>query len=245
MSKLFGQKGRGIAEYALIIAFVLGLGFILSNSGIRESIKGVFAQAVAYLKGGAYASALATYGQMSNTELKNVDNDDRLSLDREALMNLGRKFLGMKQSDLARLHLSGNSSNPYGFILLDYEVGLTGDGGTGVTTTLRHNGGSLNSEDVLEWMKGNYAPDGSHTYNAPHDISGRYFFSNDTIDKSGAVNGTTPAGTHTATVRGKFAFDNAGRVSAVTLTVTRSIEITRNNWQRDVCDGLGNITVTR
>ena len=47
LSKIFGQKGRGVAEYALIIAFVLGLGFILSSVGIKDSIKGVFAQAVA------------------------------------------------------------------------------------------------------------------------------------------------------------------------------------------------------
>ncbi|HCB92848.1 MAG TPA: hypothetical protein DEP57_03415 [Selenomonas sp.] len=252
LSKIFGQKGRGVAEYALIIAFVLGLGFILSSVGIKDSIKGVFAQAVAYLKGGAYASALATYGQISNTELKNVENGDRLSLDREALTNLGKKFLGMQKSDLKKLlnnpsdkNLAGGqgASNPFGVILLDYEVGSTGDDGKGVTTKLRYNGGSFNSEDVLEWMKGNYAPDGSHTYNKDHSTSGRYFFSNDTIDKSGAVNGTTPEGTHTATVRGRFAFDSEGRVSAVTLTMTRSIN--SGGWQRDVCDGLENITVNR
>ena len=249
MARIFGQKGRGVAEYALIIAFVLGLGFILSNAGVRDSIKGVFDQAVAYLRGGAYASALVAYGQVSNTELKRVDNDDRLSFDREALTNLGKKFLGMKTADLVKLlkvnetvlTAGPGASNPYGAILLDYEVENTGDDGKGVTTKLRHNGGSFNSEDALEWMKGNYMPDGSQQYNKAHSISGRVLFSDDTIDKSGAVNGTTPAGTHTATVRGKFEFEN-GRVSAVTITVTRCID--SGGWKRDVCDGL-NVTVTR
>lgn len=251
VSKLFGQKGRGIAEYALIIAFVLGLGVVLSNVGVRNNIKAVFAQATAYLKGG-YVGAVAAYGRMSNTNLKNMDNDERLSFDREALTNLGKKFLGMTKTELKSLlknptdvNLAGgpNANNPYGVILLDYEVENTGDNGKGVTTKLRYNGGSFNSEDVLEWMKGNYAPDGSHTYNKDHSTSGRYFFSNDTIDKSGAVNGTTPEGTHTATVRGRFAFDSEGRVSSVAITVTRSIN--SGGWKRDVCEGLENITVTR
>lgn len=244
VARIFGQKGRGVAEYAVIVAFVLGLGFVLNDVGVSDSIKTVFTQVVVRLKGG-YTGAVAEYGQVSNTKLKNVDNDERVLVDREALTNLGKKFLGMTKADLTKLlgSLKDNTSHPYGVILLDYEVANTGDDGKGVTTKLRYNGGSFNSEDVLEWMKGNYAPDGSHTYNKDHSTSGRYFFSNDTIDKSGAVNGTTPEGTHTATVRGRFAFDSEGRVSAVTLTMTRSIN--SGGWQRDVCDGLENITVTR
>lgn len=260
-TKIFGQKGRGVAEYALIIAFVLGLGILLSNAGIRDSIKVELAQVELYLRGVSYANALAVYGQVSSEGLKHVDNGERLSLDKEALTNLGKKFLGMTKADLKRLlHVSDDKNmtvgykngNPYGVILLDYEVENNGDNGTGVITKLRYNNNSFNSEDALEWMKGNYAPDGSNEYSEEHYTSGRFLLSNDTIDRSGAVGGKTHEKVsekkqeddgYTATVRGRFDFDDTGRVSSVTINVTRNIN--EGGWQRDVCAGLGDIIVTR
>lgn len=263
MSKIFGQKGRGVAEYAVIVAFVLGLGFLLGSVGMSNSIKTVFTQVVVRLKGG-YTGAIAEYGQVSSEGLKHVDNDERVIVDREALTNLGKKFLGMTKADLKKLlHVSDDKNmtvgyedygNPYGVILLDYEVKNNGDDGSGVITELRYNGGSFNSADALEWMKGNYAPDGSKEYNknnAP-SMSGRFLLSNDTIDRSGAVGGESHERVsekkqqddgYTATVRGRFDFDSTGRVSAVSISVTRNINY--NGWQRDPCEGLQNITVTR
>ena len=251
MARISDQKGRGIAEYAAILAFVVGVGVFLNSSDLGADIKATFAQATEYFRGGAYANALSEYGQMSNADLKQMDNDARIALDQEGITNLGKKFLGMSKSDLQKLFhtnentlINGPSNNPFGVILLDYEVGNTGENGNEVTTTLRYNSGSFNSEDVLEWMKGNYEPDGSNTYNATHVASGRYLFSNDVIDKSGTANGTTPEGTHTGSLRGKFTFDSEGNVSSVTITATRSIS-KGGTWQRDVCEGLDHVTVTK
>ena len=251
ISIVCNQKGRGIAEYAAILAFVLCVGIFLNDSEMGNAVKSVFTQATAHMRGGAYANAIAEYGQKSNSELKQVSNDARITIDTEGLTNLGKKFLGMSKTEMEALFgtnantlINGPSNNPYGIILLDYDVGNTGEDGKEVTTMLRYNGGSYNSEDVLEWMKGNYEPNGSHTYGQTHAVSGRLLFSDDAIDSAGVVNSNTPAGQHSGSLRGKFAFDGEGKVSSVTITVTRSI-LSGGKWQRDVCEGLGNITVTK
>ena len=43
-SKL-SQKGQGMVEYALIIAFVAGIAAIALNTGLGDSIKGAFTSA--------------------------------------------------------------------------------------------------------------------------------------------------------------------------------------------------------
>lgn len=46
MNRYMGQKGQGMVEYALILAFVVALAIALTNTGgLREAIEGVFADA--------------------------------------------------------------------------------------------------------------------------------------------------------------------------------------------------------
>ena len=43
LMRYLGQKGQGIVEYALILAFVVVIAMALTNSGgLQEKIKGVF-----------------------------------------------------------------------------------------------------------------------------------------------------------------------------------------------------------
>jgi len=40
------EKAQGMVEYALVLAFVVGIGwFLLNNSGLGEAIEGVFTNA--------------------------------------------------------------------------------------------------------------------------------------------------------------------------------------------------------
>ena len=49
--RYLGQKGQGIVEYALILAFVVGLAAVLTNTGgLKEAVLGVFNNATNQLK---------------------------------------------------------------------------------------------------------------------------------------------------------------------------------------------------
>lgn len=44
--RYLGQKGQGIVEYALILAFVVGLAAVLTNTGgLKDAVSGVFTNA--------------------------------------------------------------------------------------------------------------------------------------------------------------------------------------------------------
>ena len=49
--RYLGQKGQGIVEYALILAFVVGLAALLTNTGgLKEAISDVFTNTASKLK---------------------------------------------------------------------------------------------------------------------------------------------------------------------------------------------------
>ena len=49
--RYLGQKGQGIVEYALILAFVVGLAIVLTNTGgLKDAVSDVFTNATSQLK---------------------------------------------------------------------------------------------------------------------------------------------------------------------------------------------------
>ena len=42
LKKFFDEKGQGIVEYALILAFVVAIGVALTTGGLKDSIQGLF-----------------------------------------------------------------------------------------------------------------------------------------------------------------------------------------------------------
>ena len=118
ISKSLKQKGQGIVEYALLLAFVVGIAMMLNGANIKGEVNEVFDDVVSLLSGGnQYAAALKKYGSMTRRDLvklgvKNgkyyieediVSNEDRLAADREALENIADLFLNMSYSDLTKL----------------------------------------------------------------------------------------------------------------------------------------------
>ncbi|MBR2216247.1 MAG: hypothetical protein IJ849_10915 [Selenomonadaceae bacterium] len=237
-----GQKGQGMVDYALIIAFVVAIGLAISGSGLGDAIKNVLADTGVAIAGkDNYADALNKYGSISTAELKQVSNAERIAIDKAALSNLGKIFLGKTEAEVKALlgvnNITGGN-NPYGAILFDYEVASSDDGAP--VTKLRYNGGSFNSLDAVEWMKGNYTRNTANDYTASKTINdARYLFSDDAISKT--PQGIS-VGNYSATIRGQFEFTD-GKVSAVTINTTRSIQKS-GGYERHECEGLTGIRVT-
>ena len=259
MQKLRKQAGQGVVEYALLLAFVVGIGLLMTNSGLGTSIQNVFARVAAALGGESgesggemtYAQALAQYGQMSMSDLRNIDNAERIALDRAALMNLTRHFLGMTKEELKSiLHQNPDArTDKPGLLLFDYDVIKTGDEEPNGAVVIRNRDNLGNEPDanlMMDWLQGNSGTEGNTYFDSSRQANTRYFFSDDTLSPNGVLsNSNTPSGAHSATVRAYFTFGSDGRVDSVTTTVYRNIQNNQGKWERDKCEGLQDITVTR
>ncbi len=88
------QKGQGIVEYALLLAFIVGLAVMLNGTGISGEVKNTF-DSVASLLGGekTYAQRVNEWKNLTRAQLAAISPEERLKSDRELLESLARHFL--------------------------------------------------------------------------------------------------------------------------------------------------------
>ena len=187
---------------------------------------------------------------LSNTELRQISNNQRIAHDQEALANLSSIFLGKSQNEIKNM-LNGPSFDAYdpskglsqATLLFDYDINNTGDEDGSVQTYFRN--AKASPDVLLQWMEGNYIQSDKKikekTYNE------RVFLSDDLIDPSGVLNGMEhEAGTYAASVRCAFTFDSDGKCDSVRTWVTRTKKQDgTGNWLRYECEGLTKIVVTK
>ena len=81
------QKGQGIIEYALLLAFVVGIAMMLNGTNLGNAVKGVFDDVAAVLGGGKenkYAEGLSKWSSIKYSELSGVPNSERIAADLQA-----------------------------------------------------------------------------------------------------------------------------------------------------------------
>ena len=95
------QKGQGIVEYALLLAFVVGIGMMLSGSNIGSAVAGVYDDVANVLFGSEYdlstpegrlaadKARIKKLGEAiaANFKKKNVKKDDYEKVDNPAILN--------------------------------------------------------------------------------------------------------------------------------------------------------------
>lgn len=115
------QKGQGIVEYAVLLAFIVILAsFLFGNGGIKESVIGIFDDVAAILSGeikeNAYVAAFKKWSHMKKSDLKKEDAAARLAADQAALDNIAELFFGKTKSEIETLMSSEaiNGKNFYG-----------------------------------------------------------------------------------------------------------------------------------
>lgn len=137
------QKGQGIVEYALLLAFIVGIAIMLNGGGLKDAVVGVFDDVAWVLKGDkSYSDYFHAWRTMSLADLANKDNAERIKADQEGLEVIAQAFLGLDENGVKELmnKLSGSAGN-YGNA---NAVGLNnyaeGDGGySGVMIPLSYN----------------------------------------------------------------------------------------------------------
>lgn len=252
LKQLLGQeRGQSLVELALLMCFVVVV-FLAINWNSFKTIAGNAYLKLAETMGveTSVAEVLDSYTTMSNAELSQVDNAQRIAIDKAILTALGKHLLGLDKSVIQTLFdttsnnlLTGKDSNkPYGVILFDYSIDNTGDNGEDLKIKLRKNtGGSVSNKQTIEWMHGNFDTNVSNYKKQDEFVNRRYFYSDDAIAQS-PVEGVSTE--QSATVRVKFKFNQQGKVEAVTLNVTRSYQNSNGGWERILCEGLSDIVVS-
>lgn len=92
------RKGQGIVEYALLLAFVVGIAMTLNNTSIGSAVKSVFEDVVIAIEGNKYAPYFQKWHDKTSAWLnENVLNEERLQADQEGLARIARAFIGLDE----------------------------------------------------------------------------------------------------------------------------------------------------
>ena len=189
------QKGQGIVEYALLLAFIVGIAMMLNGSNLGGAVKDTFDKVAAVLGGEkkSYAWALENLSGLSRDEIKNkATQEERIKMDQEALANIGKLFLNKTEDELKailkndNLIKTNNSKVNDNIFLGNYHDNLAADV-NGNYTDFSYNGTNLEDgyADILTVMQGGN-PSGTATYSDINKSANRYFYSDNMInDKTG------------------------------------------------------------
>ena len=105
--KIKHKKGQGIVEYALLLAFVVGIAMMLNGANLGGAVKDTFDKVASVLGGeieeNAYVAGFKKWSSMKKSDLENEDVAARLAADQAALDNIAYIFFGKTQEQLKNL----------------------------------------------------------------------------------------------------------------------------------------------
>lgn len=102
--KIKHKKGQGIVEYALLLAFVVGIAMMLNGADLGNAVKDTFDKVAAVLGGeNTYVTAFKKWSHMKKSDLENEDAAARLAADQAALDNIAKILYGLTPSELEAL----------------------------------------------------------------------------------------------------------------------------------------------
>ena len=118
------EKGQGLTEYVLILAFVAGLAMMIFGGGLKETVASTFSETVEILanidKEDLYKAAMQKWSRISTDDLKNASQNDRLAADLNGLQNLADWFIN-KDAETIKGVFGNDLSDKNGKIVLDID----------------------------------------------------------------------------------------------------------------------------
>ena len=217
------KKGQGIVEYALLLAFVVGIAMMLNNTSLGGAVKDTFddvATALGFVRD--YASAVKNWGNMSNEELSKIEEEKRLTIDQEGLGNLAGFFIGKDRTYMQSLFNSnkqGSANTNQTFVLGWFHNDEPG--GASFTASSEYFGETARADiesHIFNWLQQDYGTFSNGTIDSYDDTKSynsgtKYLFSDY------ALNNTTGStfGPHNydrGGIKVKLQYDSSGTVVA-------------------------------
>lgn len=166
--RMIREKGQGLTEYVLILAFIAGVAFMMfgGNGSLKGTVAGTFTETVRILAG--LFDEKPDWGHMNPSKDFNDSNSQkRLEADQQALANIASHFLGKSKNEVRGILNGGEDTNG---VSADGQIKILGwfvqndqDGLLFVNRTASETNqnneikGTLNEEgvnNIYSWMQG-------------------------------------------------------------------------------------------
>ncbi len=184
IKKILSEKGQGLTEYVLILAFIAGISMMFTGGGLKSTLVNTFNETNEILAGlfndeNKYAAMLEKYGKAGRKSLVNlswtnstnytmgddiVPNADRIAADEAALENLANLFMGMDVKDVKeKIFINEGLGNQY-FNGTAINLGKYSDHNSvenpgsekEVLTNYQMNGRRYTRDEMAHWLQGDY-----------------------------------------------------------------------------------------
>ena len=252
INRFLNKKGQGVVEYAVLLAFVVGLAVMLNSGNPGDGVKGSFDNIVALFRGedvqGKGQSGYVALNKRGKNQLHDyttgqdlVDDKLRIEADQQSLANIAEFFIG-KSRDEVKSALSGSDgTNPSdGVNILDYkdwtEEGsyTAGDIKTGLSDCKDSVAVDRTNGRIYNWMQGDYG--GANGYNSDYnyDSGTRYLVSNYMINPNEATPNSNAKWIDNRTVRVVLTYDSNNQVSESRVYITRGERTKPNSGIREL-----------
>ncbi|WP_027406834.1 Flp family type IVb pilin [Anaerovibrio sp. RM50] len=157
------QKGQGIVEYALLLAFILAIAIALQGSGLDSAIAGTFNRVAQSL---GFETSEDQWKTMNANDLLNdtASAEARLKHDKDFLADIGTHFLGLTASELQSKYNINSNKIPNGGVLVGHLTEERDADGNLISTNHDTNGGSNKTKDFYAWATGSSEYDNTRRY---------------------------------------------------------------------------------
>ena len=247
LKKTIIEKGQGLTEYVLILAFIAGIAFVMFGDSASlkgtvvktftkavDTIAGLFDENYGYVTASQnYLTYFSQWRDLKSDSLSGISNEERLKADQEGLALIASQFLSLDQNQVQALMAGPDGySNVYNKNITWMNQNLTnyqdldGDGWSDVLVPLSYRVTDYDNEGYL-WFEAsknsNLVKDmtGEDTYKAPGNrtaLGSRMFYSDGMIG-SDSTDRAIAVKVHYATEG-----ENAGKVDKVWIAAQSGVK---------------------
>ena len=159
LKKIITEKGQGLIEYVLVIAFIAGIALLMFGGNLQDTMMATVThtnKVFASLFGEkTYSDYFHEWRKTPLNELSQIDENERLNADQQALAILARVFMDMTASQVnTKMQELTNGGNLYGYNLgNNYKEGVGGYSGQLIPLSYQSN--NLDGESGFIWLDAN------------------------------------------------------------------------------------------
>lgn len=177
------EKGQGLTEYVLILAFIAGVAFMMfgGDGSLKGTLVNTFTKTHSVLAG--LFSDKTDWGHMNTSGFNSDNQAERLAADQNALENLANFFIGKTETQMRALLKDGLYHTNGQEVLLGWFVS-NNTGNHFIVRDLKSDGGEYafsstivrpTNDQVFNWMLGDYGENGNYKYS--YDSTNNYLVS--------------------------------------------------------------------
>ena len=217
------EKGQGLTEYVLLLAFIAAIAFMLNSGGLLGTVKGSYNESQGIFAMLFGDNSRPDWGHADVSTFNESNSAERLARDQEALVNLANFFMGKTKAEVKAIlsvpgHKEGYSADVAwngGEDVVLGRIYRNDDGGT------EFNSLAINenySPYIYNWMQGDYGTNGS--YNLSYDATNKYLVSDYALENGWT--GTSDGGTWDNGIHLRLQYDNEKKVIGARVTIDPS-----------------------